>query len=107
MHLEEMKESSFNFVSFIWNIVESLRGTYKEEDFRKVMLPMIVISRFDCLLDDYDREIIKRVYEITRGGIILEDYIDAHNYSSNHKKQLLNDKKCGCFYCLRILSQMR
>ncbi len=30
------------------------------------------------------------------------DYIAAHQYSSNQKKQLLSDKKCGCFYCLQI-----
>lgn len=56
-------DNNFNHVSFLWNIAESLRGTYKEEDYRKVMLPLIVIRRFDCLLDDYDREIIKSVYE--------------------------------------------
>lgn len=30
------------------------------------------------------------------------DYISAHKFSSNHKQQLLSDKKCGCFYCLKI-----
>ena len=56
-------DNNFNHVAFLWNIAESLRGTYKEEDYRKVMLPLIVIRRFDCLLDDYDRETIKSVYE--------------------------------------------
>ncbi len=30
------------------------------------------------------------------------DYISAHQFSSNHRQQLLSDKKCGCFYCLKI-----
>lgn len=30
------------------------------------------------------------------------DVIAAHKYSSGHRKQLLNDKVCGCFYCLAI-----
>lgn len=34
----------------------------------------------------------------------MQDYIEAHKYSSNHKKQLLNDKICGCFYCTTIFS---
>lgn len=34
----------------------------------------------------------------------MQDYIEAHKYSSNHKKQLLNDKICGCFYCTIIFS---
>ncbi len=58
-----MIDNNFNHVSFLWNIAESLRGTYKEEDYRKVMLPLIVIRRFDCLLEDYDRQIIKSVYK--------------------------------------------
>jgi hypothetical protein len=32
----------------------------------------------------------------------MPDYIDAHEFSSNHKEQLLKDKICGCFYCLNI-----
>jgi len=30
--------------------------------------------------------------------------VEAHRYSSNHKQQLLQDKVCGCFYCLEIFS---
>ena len=56
-------DNNFNHVAFLWNIAESLRGTYKAEDYRKVMLPLIVIRRFDCLLDDYNRETIKSVYK--------------------------------------------
>ena len=56
-------DNNFNHVAFLWNIAESLRGTYKEEDYRKVMLPMIVVRRFDCLLDDYDRTKIREVYK--------------------------------------------
>ncbi len=30
------------------------------------------------------------------------DNILAHKKSSNNKEELLNSKKCGCFYCLAI-----
>ena len=30
------------------------------------------------------------------------DYISAHKFSSNHRGLLINDKLCGCFYCLEI-----
>ena len=79
-------DNNFNHVSFLWNIAESLRGTYKEEDYRKVMLPMIVVRRFDCLLDDYDREIIKEVYntydflpEEEKDEIVIADLKENHN----------------------------
>lgn len=34
----------------------------------------------------------------------MYNYVDAHKYSSNHKDQLLKDKKCGCFYCLSVFN---
>ena len=79
-------DNNFNHVAFLWNIAESLRGTYKEEDYRKVMLPLIVIRRFDCLLDDYDRETIKSVYEEydflpeeERDELVIVDLKENHN----------------------------
>lgn len=78
--------NNFNHVAFLWNIAESLRGTYKEEDYRKVMLPLIVIRRFDCLLDDYNREIIKSVYkeydflpEEEKDELVIVDLKENHN----------------------------
>lgn len=100
-------DSNFNHVSFLWNIAESLRGTYKEEDYRKVMLPMIVIRRFDCLLDDYDRETIKEVYsnyeflpEEEKDEIVIADLKENHdmnlqfyNVSDFTWKKLLDDSE--------------
>ena len=34
----------------------------------------------------------------------MEDYIKDHEFSSNHKEQILKDEKCGCFFCLRIFN---
>lgn len=79
-------DNNFNHVAFLWSIAESLRGTYKEEDYRKVMLPMIVVRRFDCLLDSHDRAKIKAVYdeydylpEEDRDEIVIADLKENHN----------------------------
>jgi hypothetical protein len=34
----------------------------------------------------------------------IKDLMKAHGFSINHKTQILNDKKCGCFYCLEVFS---
>ena len=34
----------------------------------------------------------------------MEDYIEAHKHSSDHREQLILDEKCGCFYCLTIFN---
>lgn len=37
-------------------------------------------------------------------NITTDDIIEAHEYSINHKSKILEDKKCGCFYCLKIFN---
>jgi type I restriction-modification system DNA methylase subunit len=34
----------------IWSICNLLRGPYKRNEYRKVILPLTVLRRFDCLL---------------------------------------------------------
>ena len=36
--------------NFIWSICNLLRGPYKRSEYRKVILPLTVLRRFDCLL---------------------------------------------------------
>ena len=103
-----MSTENFNHVAFLWNIAESLRGTYKEEDYRKVMIPMILLRRFDCLLEKYNREEIKEVCELydviesrqEREKIILDDLKENHkinlpfyNTSNFTWKKLLDDSE--------------
>jgi len=47
-------------VNFIWTIAELLRGPYKKEQYGDVILPMAVLRRFDCVLDDTKEEVLKR-----------------------------------------------
>ena len=37
-------------VNFIWGICNLLRGPYKRNEYRKVILPLTVLRRFDCVL---------------------------------------------------------
>lgn len=34
----------------------------------------------------------------------MQDYMEAHTFSSNHRSELLKDHKCGCFSCLAIFN---
>jgi type I restriction enzyme M protein len=43
-------EKQSNLVNFIWSICNLLRGPYKRNEYRKVILPLTVLRRFDCLL---------------------------------------------------------
>src|SRR6266404_1466334 len=43
-------ETHTQLASFIWSICNLLRGPYKRNEYRKVILPLTVLRRFDCLL---------------------------------------------------------
>ena len=34
----------------IWSIAELLRGDYKQADYGKVILPLVLLRRLDCVL---------------------------------------------------------
>ncbi|MDB6179724.1 type I restriction-modification system subunit M N-terminal domain-containing protein [Paracoccus sp. Z330] len=36
----------------IWEIAKRLRGPYRPPQYRLVMLPMVVLRRLDCVLED-------------------------------------------------------
>ncbi|MBN1488046.1 MAG: SAM-dependent DNA methyltransferase [Anaerolineae bacterium] len=38
--------------NFIWQIADLLRGPYRPPQYERVMLPMVVLRRFDCVLAD-------------------------------------------------------
>ena len=39
-----------DLVNFIWSICNLLRGPYKRNEYRRVILPLTVLRRFDCVL---------------------------------------------------------
>lgn len=47
-------------VSFIWSIAEVLRGPYKPEDYGKIVLPLAVLRRFDCVLESTKEEVLAK-----------------------------------------------
>ena len=45
--------------NFIWSICNLLRGPYKRNEYRKVILPLTVLRRFDCLLAPTKEDVLK------------------------------------------------
>lgn len=44
-------ETHSQLAGFIWSICNLLRGPYRPNEYRKVILPMTVLRRFDCVLE--------------------------------------------------------
>ena len=49
---------------FIWDIANLLRGDYKQADYGKVILPMTVLRRLDCVLVPSKEAVLKRAKEL-------------------------------------------
>lgn len=52
-------ETHREIAGFIWNICNLLRGPYKRNEYRKVILPLTVLRRFDCLLAPTKERVLK------------------------------------------------
>ena len=48
---------------FIWNIADKLRGPYRPPQYRRVMLPLIVLKRLDAVLEPTKREFDGKIGE--------------------------------------------
>lgn len=94
-----MKNNSHSgMVTFIWNICNLLRGPYKRNEYRKVILPLTVLRRFDCVLAPTKDEVLKVYDEIKTKP---KTYIDAtmfkitgvpfYNISKLNMVKLLDD----------------
>lgn len=54
--------------NFIWQIADLLRGPYRPPQYERVMLPMVVLRRFDCVLADTKPKVLaayKRIKKYT------------------------------------------
>jgi type I restriction enzyme M protein len=54
---------------FIWSIANKLRGPYRPPQYRKVMLPLIVLRRLDCVLEATKDEVLKKYAALKNKGL--------------------------------------
>lgn len=84
--------------NFIWSICNLLRGPYKRNEYRKVILPLTVLRRFDCILEPTKAKVLAE-HEKLKGK--SENIISArmktitgvsfYNISKLNFKRLLDD----------------
>ncbi|MGN6086641.1 type I restriction-modification system subunit M [Trinickia sp.] len=58
-----------NLVGFIWNIANKLRGPYRPPQYRRVMLPLIVLRRFDLVLAENKQKVLDEKKRLEAKGI--------------------------------------
>jgi type I restriction enzyme M protein len=53
-------EAIRNHAAFIWSVADLLRGDYKQSEYGKVVLPLTVIRRLDCVLEPTKQAVLER-----------------------------------------------
>lgn len=61
--------------NFIWNIADLLRGPYRPPQYERVMLPLVVLRRFDCVLEPTKVKVLAE-YDRRKDGKLGEDGLD-------------------------------
>jgi type I restriction enzyme M protein len=86
--------------NLIWQIADLLRGPYRPPQYERVMLPMTVLRRFDCVLAPTKAKVLAE-HEKRKGGKLSDDALDRvlnkaagqrfHNHSPLSFEKLKGD----------------
>lgn len=92
--------SHSDLANLIWQIADLLRGPYRPPQYERVMLPLVVLRRFDCVLTDTKQKVLAE-YERRKGGRLENDALDRilnkasghrfHNHSKMNFQSLIGD----------------
>ena len=89
---------SRKLADFVWDICNLLRGPYKRNEYRKVILPLTVLRRFDCLLAPTKTRVLARHAKIkVKPESVVRSILSSitglpfYNLSKLDMPKLLND----------------
>ncbi|MHB1576692.1 MAG: type I restriction-modification system subunit M [Candidatus Dormibacteria bacterium] len=86
-----------NHAAFIWSVADLLRGDYKQSEYGKVILPLTVLRRLDCVLEKSKPEVLKRFAELKERIENVEPVLENvagqrfYNTSPLNFRRLLDD----------------
>ena len=66
-------QSFREITDFLWQNAERLRGTYKPNEYDKVILPLLVVRRLDCLLAPKKDKVLAKLTDLRAKGMKLSD----------------------------------
>ncbi len=77
-----------NHAAFIWSVADLLRGDYKQSEYGKVILPLTVLRRLDCVLEPTKAAVLDRAEDMRRRRVdnvapVLENTAGQHFYNTS------------------------
>jgi type I restriction enzyme M protein len=75
-------------VDFIWSVADLLRGDYKQSEYQKVILPLTVLRRLDCVTEPTKETVRQKEEELRAQGVenvapVLENVSGAPVYNTS------------------------
>jgi len=64
-----MPANTTNLINFVFEIANKLRGPYRPPQYRKVMLPMTVLRRLDCVLAPTKNQVLRDYEKLQARGL--------------------------------------
>lgn len=85
----------YDLSNFIWNIADLLRGPYRPPQYERVMLPLTVLRRFDCVLAENKDKVLKEYerYKDKYQGEALDKLLNKAAGQKFHNHSPLNFQK--------------
>src|SRR5687768_18562752 len=84
-----------NHAAFIWSVADKLRGVYKQSEYGRVILPLVVLRRLDCVLEPTKAQLLARLttLAVENVGPVLQQItgIEVYNTSPLTLKSILAD----------------
>ncbi len=81
-------------VSFIWSVADLIRGPYKPNQYKDVMLPLTVLRRLDCVLEPTKEAVLDKLRRHEGGRVTnLEPILNRAAGQTFHNTSLYTFKK--------------
>ncbi|KIH98494.1 restriction endonuclease subunit M [Streptomonospora alba] len=64
-----MSSEHQRLAGFLWSVADLLRGSYKQSEYGRVVLPFTVLRRLECVLEPHKAAIIEKRDELKEKGI--------------------------------------
>ena len=80
--------------NFIWSIANKLRGSYMPDKYGDVIIPMVILRRFECALEDTKNDVIKQYEDfpaIAPKVLCKKSGFQFYNVSRYNLKKLCDD----------------
>ena len=86
-HFDAFKEHG----DVIWNIANLLRGPYRPPQYRRVMIPLTVLRRLDCVLEETKDDVIA-MHKSLKAETKIKDGVKVPKHDAETIEKIINQK---------------